>query len=207
MSVPFKNTKPVCISYCRVCRSGINQKKTAGGRFRWAGRPPGPSPVPCETGLDWWRQVIESCYRNRSDSGQDVDCDLRPDLGSPGLELEAVRAFLGRFKTRCADDRRDRPATMLPSSQPCGTSIRRSLPSVIVPPPYSECCCVLRCLHPISATPQTVGNAIFVNPAGFFRTYCRPFVAKDLHSGCSGPRSGLLGGYFGGRTRARVSSR
>jgi hypothetical protein len=29
---------------------------------------PAPSPASGEAGLDWWRQVIESCYRERSDS-------------------------------------------------------------------------------------------------------------------------------------------
>ena len=57
--------------------------------------PPLSSPASGEAGLDWWRQVIESCYRKRSDSGFEVECCIDTDLGSLRVKLEVVRAFLG----------------------------------------------------------------------------------------------------------------
>jgi hypothetical protein len=55
---------------------------------------PVSNPASGEAGFDWWRQVIESCYRERSDSRLGVCCDWS-SVGIPWVKLAAVRAELG----------------------------------------------------------------------------------------------------------------
>jgi hypothetical protein len=143
--------------------------------------PPGSSPVPCETGLDWWRQVIESCYRKRSDSGYDVDCSCRPDLSSPGLKLEAVRAFLGPMCAGRTENRlRRRPATLVPTRPLVEEPISCLLPPAILATSlFRPLSCFPLCSL-LSAGWGPTCNAISVNPDVFFRTYRKLLWKKDL---------------------------
>lgn len=152
-----------------ICGQAIGKETDMTGagewcRNRWAG-PPGSSPVPCETGLDWWRQVIESCYRKRSDSGYDVVFRFRPDLGSPGLKLEAVRAFLGPMEAGRTESRPRRRAAMpMPSKPHAEESISFVLPPAISATSlFRPALCFPLC-SPISAASGTVRNAILANP-------------------------------------------
>jgi len=109
------------------------------------GLPKYQAPSRGETGLDWWRQVIESCHHGRSDSGCGVGCDCGPDLGVLWVMVVPWRAWVFMMPSTVAlrivlcsgvfARRRSTQQTALPPAPPVETCTLCALPRTILQPP------------------------------------------------------------------------